>query len=455
MKQKLILIVGFILMLGLLVALNALSVQQKTEIPDTELNPNRSTYNTDSTGFHAFYTLLSETGRKVLRWQKRMSALDAHDTPGTFVIVGPLKKEISDTERSEILRWVEAGGKLVVIDRRPDAAYLNDSSKHAFEIDPMRPGFPFLDEAGMKEPTKDVPPAVPVQPTVFTTNVGSVQPSRFATYVRWPTQKSEADNTEPAGGTEPDTSGSTPAPSPSETFTGDYGLSWGEPVADLKSDGKAIVVDRAYGSGRIVILTDPFVLSNRGISLLDNAQLGVNLVASRPGETIAFDEYHHGFGSNENRLVEYFKGTPVVAIFLQLFLIAGLILFSQSRRFARPLPIKEPDRLTKLEYLSAMAELQRRTGSYDLAVENVYREFRRRASRLVGVDAKTVSNADLARLIASRAGKEPEAVLDILLSAEDVMHDVHPSRAEATRVVTGIRELEAALNLTRRKTAAK
>ncbi len=43
MKQKLILIVGFILMLGLLVALNALSVQQKTEIPDTELNPNRST----------------------------------------------------------------------------------------------------------------------------------------------------------------------------------------------------------------------------------------------------------------------------------------------------------------------------------------------------------------------------------------------------------------------------
>jgi len=449
MKQKLILIVGFILLLGLLVVLNALSVQQKTEIPDTELNPNRSTYNTDTTGFHAFYTLLSETGRKVVRWQQKTSALDAHDAPGTFVIVGPLKKEITETERSEILRWVDSGGKLVVIDRRPDAAYLGDDPKRPFEIDPIRPGFPFLDEAGMKEPTKDVALAVPVQPTVFTANVGSIQPSRFATYVRWPAQKGES------GNTESDTGESTPSPPPPGTFTGDYVLSWGEPVADLKSDGKAIVVDRAYGSGRIVVLTDPFVLSNRGISLLDNAQLGVNLVASRPSETIAFDEYHHGFGSNENRLVEYFKGTPVVAIFLQLFLIAGLILFSQSRRFARPLPIKEPDRLTKLEYLSAMAELQRRTGSYDLAVENVYREFRRRASRLVGVDAKTVSNADLARLIASRAGKEPEAVLDILLSAEDVMHDVHPSRTEATRVVAGIRELEAALNLTRRKAAAK
>ncbi|HQZ82343.1 MAG TPA: DUF4350 domain-containing protein [Pyrinomonadaceae bacterium] len=447
MKQKLILIFGFVLMLGLLVALNALSVQQKAEVPANELNPNRSSYNTDPTGFHAFYTLLSETGRKTVRWQNKTSALDAHDAPGTFVIVGPLKKEISETERGEILRWVANGGKLVVIDRSPDAAFVSDGGEPSFTIDPMRAGFPFLDEAGMKEPTRDVPPALPVQPTVFTVNVGSIQPSRFGAYIRWPARTSESD--------EPEPDASTQTPPPPKVFTVNDNVFSGEPVADLKTDGKAIVVSRTYGSGRIVILTDPFVLSNHGISLLDNAQLGVNLVAARSGETIAFDEYHHGFGSNENRMVEYFKGTPVVAIFLQFFLIAGLILFSQSRRFARPLPTKEPDRLTKLEYLSAMAELQRRTGSYDLAVENIYREFRRRAARLVGVDAKTVSNADLARLIASRAGKEPAAVEDVLLSAEDVMHDVRPSRSEANRVVAGIRELEAALNLTRRKASAK
>ena len=453
MKQKLILIFGFILMLGLLVALNALSVQQKTEIPDNELNPNRSSYNTDSTGFHAFYTLLAETGRKTVRWQKKTSALDAHDAPGTFVIVGPLKKEVTDAERGEILRWVERGGKLVVIDRRPDIAFLGVDGERPFTVDPIRPGFPFLDETGIKEPTKDVPPAVPAQPTVFTVNVGSIQPSRFGTYVRWPARTSEDENADHDA--DADADNSEQSPPPPKVFTGEGEALSGEPVADIKSEGKAVVVNRKYGSGRIVVLTDPFVLSNRGISLLDNAQLGVNLVAARSGETIAFDEYHHGFGSNENRMVEYFNGTPVVAIFLQLFLIAGLILFSQSRRFARPLPIKEPDRLTKLEYLSAMAELQRRTGSYDLAVENIYREFRRRAARLVGVDAKTVSNADLARLIAARAGKQPAAVEDILLSAEDVMHDARPSRAEASRVVAGIRELEAALNLTRRKAAAK
>ena len=50
MKQKVILILGFIIMLGLIVALNALSVQQKTDVRDNELNPNRTTFNTDSTG---------------------------------------------------------------------------------------------------------------------------------------------------------------------------------------------------------------------------------------------------------------------------------------------------------------------------------------------------------------------------------------------------------------------
>jgi hypothetical protein len=47
-----------------------------------------------------------------------------------------------------------------------------------------------------------------------------------------------------------------------------------------------------------------------------------------------------------------------------------------NTRFARALPANEPNRLFKLEYVSAMAELQRRTKVYDLAIENIYNEFR-------------------------------------------------------------------------------
>jgi len=446
MKQKLFLIFGFAFMLGLLVVINALSVQQQPEVRNSELNPNRSTYNTDPTGFHAFYTLLSETDRKTVRWQSKIAALTAADAPSVFVMVGPLKKEMIESERRELLRWVSVGGRLVVIDRHPNAAFLSSDGNGRVEVDQLRPGFPFLDETALKEPAKDVPPGVPVQPTLFTVGVGGIQPSRFGSYVRWPDQEAKAAEEDDA---DAESSNKQTELSP-EGFYPDS-----EVIADIKSEGKAVVASRTYGSGSIVILTDPFVLSNGGISLLDNAQLGVNMVSAEPGKTIAFDEYHHGFGSNENRMAEYFKGTPVVAIFFQLFLVAGVILFSQSRRFARPLPVKEPDRLAKLEYLSAMAELQRRTGAYDLAVENIYREFRRRAARLVGADAKTVSNADLARLIAARVGKEPVEVADILSDAEDVIHDVRPDRSKASRTAAGIRELEAALNLTRRKASAK
>lgn len=88
----------------------------------------------------------------------------------------------------------------------------------------------------------------------------------------------------------------------------------------------------------------------------------------------------------------------------------GLIFFTQSRRFARPLPEIEPNRLAKLEYVSAMTEILRRTKAFDLAIENIYTEFRRRVARLVGVDNFTTSYEDLVGLIAER-GKFNQAAL--------------------------------------------
>ncbi|MDQ3180706.1 MAG: hypothetical protein M3Q33_09320, partial [Acidobacteriota bacterium] len=80
-------------------------------------------------------------------------------------------------------------------------------------------------------------------------------------------------------------------------------------------------------------------------------------------------------------MLAYSAGTPFVAIFLQFAVLVGLVLFSNSRRFARPLPENEPNRLSKLEYVSAMAELQQRTRAFDLAIENIYTDFRRRTAR--------------------------------------------------------------------------
>src|SRR5207244_2340339 len=106
------------------------------------------------------------------------------------------------------------------------------------------------------------------------------------------------------------------------------------PVVHLAGNQKNLLVDVPYGSGSVVYLTDPYIVSNAGISIVDNLQLVLNLISTHGGRT-AFDEYHQGYGTNANRFLQYFEGTPVIAIFLQCALIVVAIFFSQSHRFAR------------------------------------------------------------------------------------------------------------------------
>jgi len=75
MKQKLGILLVLLLLLLALVGLNAASYVQKEKVPDTEASPNRSTFNDGATGTEAFYTILSETGRKVVRSQEPPGAL--------------------------------------------------------------------------------------------------------------------------------------------------------------------------------------------------------------------------------------------------------------------------------------------------------------------------------------------------------------------------------------------
>ncbi|HEX6124271.1 MAG TPA: hypothetical protein VFZ23_02755, partial [Pyrinomonadaceae bacterium] len=194
--------------------------------------------------------------------------------------------------------------------------------------------------------------------------------------------------------------------------------------------------------------SDPYIVSNAGISLVDNSRLAINLVTSRDG-LIAFDEYHHGYGSNNNRFFQYFEGTPVLAIFLQLGLLAALVFVSQSRRFARPVPEAEPSRLSKLEYVSAMAELQQRTRAYDLAIENIYTDFRRRVSSLLGLDNTVATRKELADRIAERTGTAVEEIEELMFACEDVIRGEPIGKAETVRMIERIRKLEGDLGLRR------
>ena len=499
MKQKLFIFLFLILIVVTLVGLNAASYVQKEKIPDSELSPNRSTYNVGATGTQALYSLLSETGRKVVRWQEPPAALETtKNAPSVFVVIGSVRREFTDDETEALLRWVSDGGRLVLIDREPPAGLVTTTANWQIKFDSESP-FKFLsvDPSDQSQMTADTPAIKPIQPSVFTQNINAVQPSRLAASIIF--DRFENDDKKPTGQGSGIGNGTGPPPPPKRAPTSDEYDDESEfssepepsiesssdnsktkkgklytipsptpfkieefavktnsvnspsqiaPVVHFSSRLKNLLVEAPFGEGKIVFLADPFIVSNSGVGLVDNAQLAINILAA--GDSlIAFDEYHQGYGANNNKFLEFFEGTPIVAFFLQCIVLAGFVFFSQSRRFARAVPEPEPDRLSKLEYVSAMAELQERSSAFDLAIENIYNEFRRRAARLLGADNYTVRYDDLAKLIAERTGLDSTRVADTLFKCEEIIRGEPTNISEVVALTRELRSLEEKLGLAR------
>lgn len=507
MKQRFFIFFGVIIVIVLLIGLNAASFSQKEKEADNEMNPNRSTFNTGATGTRAFYDLLAETGRKVRRWQEPPSKLlSSQNKPSVFVIIGKTRREFSEEDTQKILDWTAHGGTLVLIDREPSNILTTTTGNWKLSTSYPEDDLSFnINPADANQMIDKTPAAKPAQPTILTTKINAVQTSRFAGTVNFERHEnveinvevsialpkvegefSETDyDSEPpkvAGRFSETNSNSSsanykknsfqlqsselkppppPPPAPSKdkgdgrgtanataTNDEDESLTKTAPVVHISSGEKNILVDAPFGEGRIVFLTDPFIVSNGGINLVDNSQIGLNIVTANGG-LIAFDEYHQGFGANDNQIVQYFTGTPVFPILGQIVLLIALIFFSQSRRFARPLPADEPNRLSKLEYVAAMAELQQRTKGYDLAVENIYTDFRRRVARLLGVDNQSTSRKDLAKLLSDRLNRDELEIYNLMRKCEDVMHGERTNKKTVLKLAGDLREIENALGLRR------
>lgn len=490
MRQKLGIAIGLVLLILILIGLNAATYVQREKTPDNEIFPNRSTYNSGATGTQAFYTLLAETGRKVTRWQTPLDTLSTNvrNRPATFVVIGQTRRPFDPADIRKLLNWVDTGGRLVLIDRE-----LNEEFSKAIAVWKFTHKTNDLellvgtDPSEQLQMTGGMPASRPVQPTVYTAGVNAIQTSRFASDIEI-VQKTAGDSLprgygsgtyQMVGQVQPtpiDFYGATPTPTPStgandgeeyqapappppapakssgvteisgDELTGDEAFS--APVVHVIGNDRNVLVDIRYGAGEIIFVSDPYIVSNAGVRLVDNAQLAINIVTAGGG-TIAFDEFHQGYGANQNRFFGYFAGTPVIAIFGQIALITFLVFLSRSRRFARPVPEPEPDRRTKLEYVGAMAELQQRTRAYDLALENIYGDFRRRVSSLFGVDMTLTSRRQLARLIADRIKGDAVEIESVMEKCQDIIHGEPTSKKVTIALASRLREIESELGMVR------
>ena len=453
MRQRLLIILVFVLAVVILIAINSLAYVQEEDKVDSETAPNRSSYNAGATGTRAFFDLLSESGYKVTRWREPSTKLlgSGGEKVATFVIIGRPALSIEEEEAKTLLLWVEHGGRLVLIDRRPNEVLLPRSGN--WEITTEFIGYPNfnIDPADQQQMTQDVKAARPTQPTALTRGVESVLPSKFYSEIKFSrivkASNKDAENANMAGDNEQSSSPS----HDSESTPGDSTAA--APVVHLRVEEKNLLLDYHHGRGRIVILSDPFIVANDGINLQDNLQLGINVVAAGNG-LIAFDEFHQGRGNTHNAFVNYFSGTPILAIGGQLAFLLILMLWTRGRRFARPLPLARVDRRSTLEFVASMAELQERARAFDLAIENIYGRTRRVLARYAGVDYNT-SRKEIAARVAARSSLEAHALETLMRQSEEAINGAPISERQSIQLVKRLREVENALGLRMRSRQVK
>ncbi|HEX3558940.1 MAG TPA: DUF4350 domain-containing protein [Pyrinomonadaceae bacterium] len=476
MKARLLIFLTVVLMVVLLVALNAASYVRVEQEGDTELLPDRSTLNAGGTGALALFEYLQQKGVDVVRWRQPMSALLAEDEaarPASLVVVGKLRHAFEKREADAVLRWVEGGGRLVLVDRSPDPKLLPTAAggwrvgSELFEY----PG-PEVRTDDAELMTRGVPLLSPAQPTALTRDVAEVARSRFAgrlhvyqTNVNPPAARGanprgpRSNNTptptpEADGGlfggeaSAPAPPAPAPAPRPSASDAQEVGES-SAPVVHLK-DGRegegALLVDYAYGRGRVVVLSDPYIVSNGGINRADNLFLAAGVVTGGRAGRVAFDEFHQGYGATENEFFAYFRGTPVLWLFAQTLMLVVALVWTRGRRFARAIPAPRADRRSKLEFVASMAELQQRARAYDLAVENIYQRTRRALARYGGVGANAPLEQVAAR-VAARSGRDPKELEALLRECEDSIAGAPLTARRALSLARSLRELERDLGI--------
>jgi hypothetical protein len=389
MKRNANAILLIVVLFLVVVALNFLFFVDSRGTDEDEQTGDRSSYRSTPFGTRAFFTLLGESGYKVARFEKPFTELKDHE-PGTLIVIAPPKiHNPSEEEFSALIKWVEAGGLLIIVDREIDVT-IGDATVHT-------------------ETAIATSPVRPLQPTLFTRNVERVTLSEHATRVR--------------------------VDSRAATY-------------HIGDDQAAVLADAQVGKGRMVLLTDPYVIANNGISQADNVMVALNMLAERPAGKIVFDEYHHGYGASSTGggLMSYFRGTPVPWMMFQAGLIAVLVVYSYGRRFGRPVPLRSERRTTNLEFVSSMANITRLAQASDLAMQNIYSEFRKRLCRFSGVPAR-IENDKLAAIAARRAALDERELSGLLARCEEISRGGQVSEPELLKLVARTREIESQLGL--------
>lgn len=215
-----------------------------------------------------------------------------------------------------------------------------------------------------------------------------------------------------------------------------------EPLIETR-EGDPVAIAYAFGRGRVVALADQTLVSNQTARADPGAAVILVRAASElsePGDTIWFDEYHHGFsggGSPLGALWDYVRRRPAGRALAQLSLASMGVLLLLGIRFGSARPAAPARRRSPLEHVDALARVyhgaQARPTARRLLMAGLARRLREPhgagdadAAALLGRLRSHPTRGEPARRLATAldAGAAPAVIANAI---DDV---IHPERDE-------------------------
>ncbi|HKP62131.1 MAG TPA: DUF4350 domain-containing protein [Polyangiales bacterium] len=383
-----------------------------------------SSYGSGPKGSRALYLLIEELVAPVTRWAQDLARLPGH---AVLVALGgcdaAMARKVSRYERQELVRWVRAGGVLIVAGARE---YLPQAFGVQFKNDSRcRTRWSALLSSEPDEPLPDG------DPYAADGGVSSAEP---------PAQEegdvsADSESSQPEPRKPGDTTWAVPMAAALRGLSvvpfRDAGelvlmpdlepeLLLGDPRRDAEgheTDIEPLGVVLRHGLGRVIVLASASMLQNSELGTSDGGELFVRLLRSYGnGAPVLFDEYHLGIGERRS-LMRYLRQMGAAPLALQLVLLVGLLLWRAGARFGSIQVPAPPKPAESSSFVNALGQLYQRSADARGALELIARDAYARIAAHHHVEA--AAPARLAQALAARgATRAVEAVWQIETAAK-------------------------------------
>ena len=205
----------------------------------------------------------------------------------------------------------------------------------------------------------------------------------------------------------------------------------GVPLWWLDDQPGAVLIRR--GKGRVFVIADPTLLTQRGLDRPDTKIFLHNVVAARVplGRQVYFDEYHHGLRSGGGfwGYVRYYEQGWAV---LPVLLVVGVAVWSLAIRLGPAVPTPRARSADAVEYASALARIYENAGVRQLLSRTLIAGFRGALTRHLRL-RRTALPAEILAAWRRRHPTQPADQLEMLLRGASELRraDVPTRRLQA------------------------